>query len=430
MAEPLVTPLVTVVGLGPADADLITGATTEALASGCPVFLRTTRHPAAGAAPSAVSFDEVYDSADSIEEVYAEIVERLVAAAEASGSVVYAVPGSPVVAERTVELLMADHRVRVNLLAALSFLDLAWVRLAIDPVALGVRVVDGHRFAVEAAGERGPLLVAQCDRREVLSEIKLALEDGPMVTVIQRLGLPDESIIEVDWAELDRSFEPDHLTSLWIPRLASPVASELVAFSELVRQLRAGCPWDAEQTHLSLRRYLLEETYEVLEAIDSFVAETGDGADELCEELGDLLFQVYLHATIAAEEGWFDLADVARGVHDKLFARHPHVFGDLEVSGPDEVRRRWEADKLAEKQRDSVMDGIPPALPALATAAKVQRKAANVGVSLDATPSDDPGATLWEAVARLSSVGIDAEDALRRTTARFVAEFKKREHDT
>ena len=423
-------PLITVVGLGPADDQLITMAAVRLLDSGRPVFLRTTRHPAASAAVGAVSFDDVYESADSMDEVYREIVERLVVAATEAGSIVYAVPGSPVVAEHTVELLVADDRVQVDVIAALSFLDLAWVRLAVDPVATGVRVVDGHRFAVEAAGERGPLLVAQCDRREVLSDIKLSLDDGPTVTVIQRLGLPDESIIDVDWAELDRSFEPDHLTSIWIPRLASPVASELVEFAELVRDLRAGCPWDAEQTHASLRRYLLEETYEVLEAIDGFDPETGDGVDELCEELGDLLFQVYFHATIAAEEGWFDLADVARGVRQKLFDRHPHVFGDVVVADADEVKRMWEANKVTEKQRDSVMDGIPAALPALAFAAKVQRKAANVGVTLGAKPSDDPGTALWEVVARLSAVGIDAEDALRRTTAAFVAEFKARELET
>ncbi len=422
-------PLVTIVGLGPADDQLITAAATRVLDSGRPVFLRTARHPAATVATGAVSFDDVYESAASMQDVYSEIVERLVTAATDAGSIVYAVPGSPVVAEHTVELLVADDRVQVEIVAALSFLDLAWVRLAVDPVAAGVRVVDGHRFAVEAAGERGPLLVAQCDRREVLSDIKLSLDDGPTVTVIQRLGLSDESIIEVEWAELDRSFEPDHLTSIWIPRLAAPVAAELVSFAELVRDLRAGCPWDAEQTHASLRRYLLEETYEVLEAIDGFDPETGDGVDELCEELGDLLFQVYFHATIAAEEGWFDLADVARGVRQKLFDRHPHVFGEVEVSGSDDVKRMWEANKLTEKGRDSVMDGIPVALPALAYASKVQRKAATVGVKLDTKPSDDPGTALWEVVARLSAAGIDAEDALRRTTDAFVAEFKSHEHD-
>ena len=111
----------------------------------------------------AASFDALYDAADRIEDVYAGIVEALVADASEHGEVLYAVPGSPVVAERTVELLAADGRVDVELVPALSFLDLAWVRLGVDPVERGVRLVDGHRFAVAAAGERGPLLVGQCD---------------------------------------------------------------------------------------------------------------------------------------------------------------------------------------------------------------------------------------------------------------------------
>src|SRR4051812_23397512 len=151
--------------------------------------------------------------------------------------------------------------------AALSFLELAWPRLGVDPVAAGVRVVDGHRFAVEAAGQRGPLLVAQCDAKEVLSGIKLAVEDGPVapVTVLQRLGLPDESVRPVGWDDIDRDVDADHLTSLWIPALAAPVGVELIRFDELVHTLRERCPWDREQTHDSLRRHLIEEAYEALE---------------------------------------------------------------------------------------------------------------------------------------------------------------------
>jgi tetrapyrrole methylase family protein/MazG family protein len=421
-------PSVTVVGLGPADAGLVTAASITAIGSGRPVFLRTARHPASTVAPGAETFDEVYESAGSMSEVYGTIVERLVAAATAAGSVVYAVPGSPVVAEHTVELLAADDRVDIEIIPALSFLDLAWARLAVDPVAVGARIVDGHRFAVEAAGERGPLLVGQCDRREVLSGIKLSLDDGPPVTVIQRLGLPDEAIFEVPWDDLDRSFEPDHLTTIWIPHLAAPVAAELVRFAELVRDLRAGCPWDAQQTHESLRRYLLEETYEVLETIDELDEATGDGIDEFCEELGDLLFQVYFHSTIASEEGWFDLADVVRGVHDKLWRRHPHVFGDTEISGPDDVVAMWEANKRVEKRRDSVMDGIPPALPALARAAKVARKAAHSGIDAGFEPGPaDPGAELWELVGRMSAAGLEPEDALRETTNRYIRRFRQAE---
>jgi len=164
--------------------------------------------------------------------------------------VVYAVPGSPLVAERTVELLRADRRVSVTVEPALSFLDLAWARLGVDPLAAGVTLVDGQRFTVEAAGLSGPLLVAQCDTVDVLSAIKLSVDEAPPadVVVLQRLGLAEESLTSVAWDDLDRTVRPDHLTCLWIPELRPPVAAELMRFWELVRTLRERCPWDRQQT--------------------------------------------------------------------------------------------------------------------------------------------------------------------------------------
>jgi tetrapyrrole methylase family protein/MazG family protein len=389
-------------------------------------FLRTTRHPAASLLSGAESFDAVYDGAATQPAVYAEIVERLVVAAGEHGEVLYAVPGSPRVAEDSVALLVADGRVEVDVLPALSFLDLAWVRLGVDPLTAGVRVVDGARFAVEAAGERGPLLVSHCHDRAVLSSIKLAVDgDPPPVTVLQRLGLPDEAIAEVAWSDLDRTVEPDHLTSLWIPEMAAPVAAEVVRFVELVRTLRARCPWDQKQTHASLTRHLLEETYEVLEAIGNLppdgAVDPDEAYDHLEEELGDLLFQVVFHATLGAEEGRFTLADVARGIHDKLVLRHPHVFGDVQVGGADDVVRNWEQIKKEEKGRASVMEGIPASLPSLLFAAKVQRKAASLGIDTDPAPGvvsgDDLGEALFALVAAARRLDLDPETVLRARAA-------------
>lgn len=440
-------PRVVVVGLGPGGPDLVTTGTLGAVEEHPIRFLRTARHPAATVVPGAETFDAVYDGAETLDEVYPAIADRLVAAARTHGTVLYAVPGSPLVAERTVELLLADERVEVEVVPALSFVDLAWVRLGVDPVAAGVRVVDGHRFAVEAAGERGPLLVGQCDSRVVLSEVKLVLDSGPdpsvgpdtTVTVLQRLGLPDEAVVTVAWEDLDRVVEPDHLTSVWIPQLAAPVAREVARFAQLVADLREGCPWDREQTHQSLRRHLLEESYEVLEAIDQLDEATGEGFDHLAEELGDLLFQVLFHSRLAEEEGHFTLADVAATVHDKLWARHPHVFGDVEVSGPDDVVRNWEQLKKAEKQRESVFDGIPDALPALLHATKVEKKAATLadsGVDLGSvagppglagavaaasarTDDDTVGALLLAVVDLARGAGVDPENALRAASVRY-----------
>ncbi len=423
---------VTVVGLGPGGPDLVTAGTLAAIDAVPVRFLRTSRHPAASVVAGAASFDRLYDDAETFADVYRAIADELVTAAGAAGHVLYAVPGNPRVLERSVELLLADARVEVDVLPALSFLDLAWVRLGIDPLEAGVRLVDGHRFEIDAAGERGPLLVAHCHNRRVLSDIKVAVDgDGTdRVLVLQRLGLADESVTEVAWADLDRDVEPDHLTSLYIPSLASPVASEVVRFAELVRTLRARCPWDQEQTHQSLTRHLLEETYEVLEAIDGLDGE-GGGYEHLEEELGDLLFQIVFHATLAAEAGQFTLADVARTVHDKLVVRHPHVFGDVVAADAEAVMATWEQRKKAEKGRGSVFDGIPGNLPSLLFAYKVQRKAASVGVEVpvesvggvvDVAGLDGEeaiGAALFAVVAAARRADVDPESALRTAAARF-----------
>jgi tetrapyrrole methylase family protein/MazG family protein len=392
---------VVVVGLGPAGPELITAATRTAIDGARHRYLRTARHPAAVVVGNARSFDDLYDSIASFEDVYAGIVDALIEAATANGEVLYAVPGSPLVSERTVELLRDDPRIELEVLPGPSFLDLAWDRLGIDPMDASVRLVDGPSFAVQAAGERGPLLVGQCWSRQVLSEIKLAVDHPPeaRVTVLQRLGLADEAVFAVDWADLDRSVEADHLTTLFVPHLAEPVAGDLARLEELVRTLRQRCPWDRQQTHASLTRHLLEETYEVLEAIEALGS--GPAAyHHLEEELGDLLFQVYFHSVLAAEAGEFGLADVARGVHDKLVRRHPHVFGTVEAETPDAVMANWEQIKKQEKGRDSVMDGIPGALPSLLHAHKVQRKAATLG--LDWPTSDAARLDAEEGLAALA----------------------------
>ena len=428
------TGTVVVAGLGPAGPDLVPAATRAAFASVEPDarILRTARHPAAAGVEAGATFDHRYEAAATMDEVYGGIVDDLVAAATRLGRVVYGVPGSPLVAERTVGLLReraAAGDVVVEVVPALSFLDLVWDRLGVDPVAAGVRLVDGHRFAVEAAGERGPLLVAQTDSSFTLSEVKLALDDGPTVTVLQRLGLPDERVAEVAWADLDREVDADHLTTLWVPRLASPVAGELQRLVATVRSLRERCPWDREQTHQSLTRYVIEEAHEVVEAIDALGDEPGDEVDALCDELGDLLFQVVLHAAIAEQAGWFDLADVAAGVDEKLVRRHPHVFGGVEVADADEVVRNWDAAKRAERpERTSPLDGIPAGLPALQLAAKALRRAGALPPAPPVPPRGqgpgpavteaEAGDELLEVVQRLGAGGLDLEAALRRAVRR------------
>jgi tetrapyrrole methylase family protein / MazG family protein len=423
-----VSPRLTVVGLGPAGPELVNTATLDAIATVAPErrWLRTSRHPSAPVAGAAHTFDAAYDAEATFDEVYRRIADTLLAAVgDGGGPVLYAVPGSPRVLERSVDLLVADGAaagVDVEVVPAMSFLDLAWVRLGVDPFEQGVRLIDGHRFEVAAAGERGPLLVAHCHNQRVLSDVKLGFEDEtpPSAVVLQRLGSPDEAVVEVDWEDLDRVIEADHRTTVYVPVAAAPVAAELVRFDGLVRTLRQECPWDREQTHASLTRYLLEEAYEVLDAV------TAGDDDHLEEELGDLLFQVVLHSAIARERGAFTLADVARGIHDKLYARHPHVFGDVVAETAEDVFGTWEANKKAEKGRASVFDGIPSSLPALLYAAKVLRKASSVAVEHEPGGAD-LGSRFLDLVAEARSEGVDPEAALRLAAQELADRARERE---
>ena len=225
---------------------------------------------------------------------------------------------------------------------------------------------------------------------------------------------------------------------------SSQEGRQLLELVRVMARLRGpgGCPWDAEQTHASLARHLLEETHEVLAAIDD-----GD-PDAVRDELGDVLLQVVFHAQISADEGGWDVDDVAQGLVDKLIRRHPHVFGEVEVSGADEVLVNWERIKADEQGGDprGLEDDIPAALPALARASKVQRRAAGFGfdwrtreaalaklheeldeLESSATPEEaeaELGDVLFAAAAVARRIGVDPESALRRTTARFARRFE------
>jgi len=433
-------PQIDVVGLGPAGPDLVTAGTLGLVEQIEHRYVRTSRHPSASVIQGA-SFDHHYEASESFDEVYNQIVDDLVAAAAEHGRILYAVPGSPRVAEHTVELLSSSVEVNVVVHGALSFLDLSWVALGIDPFDNGVRVIDGHRFAAESAGQRGPLLVGQCHSNQVLSDIKLSIEDAGQVrgVLLHHLGLPDEQVIEVAWADIDRTLDADHLTSLYVPELPTGVAQAFSQFDQMVKRLRQDCPWDAEQTHASLRRYLLEESYETLEALDRLDAvDTEDHGQreqryaDVQEELGDLLYQIFFHSILASEEGWFDVAAVAQGIHDKLFERHPHVYGDVETTLED-LPAQWEAAKRKEKGRGSVMDGIPAALPALLYATKVQKKAIAIGqaappgLEADVASEADIGELLFSAVALARSLGVDAESALRQHAVAFADQVRATE---
>jgi tetrapyrrole methylase family protein/MazG family protein len=450
---------IVVVGLGPAGTDLMLPAARTALERIAVRYARTGRHPAAveldAAGVAMTTFDDRYESEPDLDAVYAGIVDALIDAAFTHGEIAYAVPGSPTVAEHTVARLherAEDAAIEVVVIPGLSFADLAWARLGLDSFR-GGHVVDARSIAASAAGLSGPMLIAQCDNSFVLSEVKLVLLDAlppeTPVTVLSRLGLADERVTRVALADLDRDVVPDHLTSLFVDTGGIAVAGEVAALVALTERLRGpgGCPWDAEQTHHSLARHLLEEAYEVIEAIDALPADAPGGAepipagayDALEDELGDLLFQVVIHSVLAREAGAFTIADVARGIHEKLVRRHPHVFGTVSVEGSGDVVRNWEQIKQEEKGTGSLVAGITTGLPALLLIPKLFRKANSIGLepsadavgraaaALDAIDAGSGEVALGELLAAVVAIawdqGVDPEAALREWARRYRDQF-------
>ena len=405
--------MITIVGLGPGAVGHLS-LETMSIMQGCEqVILRTAVHPTvAELAKQGVKYtscDDLYEAGASFEEVYQNVVTRVLTAAH-KGDVVYAVPGSPLVAEKTVVLLREQAKAQNLELAikpSMSFLDLAYVALGIDPIA-GLRIIDAQDFGAIADAGQYPLMITQVYSQLVASDLKIALmenlPDEYELYFLRNMGLEDEECRPVKLFELDRQPKIDHLTSVCIPPMGEDenMPCGIMAFGEdeeeeavenmvdtasfddvdiqplvdVMRTLRepGGCPWDREQTHASIRSNMIEEVYEYLEAVD---AEDTEG---MREELGDILMQIVFHARMAEEAGRFDLQDVIDEVVDKLIRRHPHVFGETKVTGSDEVLVNWEAIKKTEKtERKHVLDGVTQGLPALLRAYKLQSKAAKVG---------------------------------------------------
>ena len=449
---------ITIIGLGPGDAGLITRQAWHLLSAADTVCLRTRRHPAVAGLPTHLrlhSFDAIYDTADDFAAVYQAIAAEVLRLAT-DDDVLYAVPGHPYVGEATVTAIArgaAEAGIPLRVVAGLSFVEPALA-------ALGVDALDGLQLfdAIELAGflypplnPDVPVLLGQVYSRLLAGELKTALmsiypPEQP-VALVHAAGEADELIEHLALHEIDHSERIDHLTSLYIPAL--PVKAGLTALAETVAVLRSpnGCPWDREQTPQSLRDGFLEEAYEVLAALDAA------DDDNLREELGDLLYHILMQTTLAAEAESFTLTEVIAGIEAKLKRRHPHVWGDWQVSSSADVLRNWEVLKQREKSDrgdsaapTSTLDGIPPALPALARSQKIQTKAAATGFDWPdiegvfaklaeevaevraAETADDKRAELGDVlfvVVNLARwLGADAETALREANERFGRRFR------
>jgi tetrapyrrole methylase family protein/MazG family protein len=479
--------LITLIGLGAGDVDTLSRGAERALqeasalhaAGRGALFVRTSRHPVVAALTewglAFEALDSLYETLPDFDAVYSAIADRVLGAAGRDGGafpVALAVPGHPLFGEEAVRRIRERAEalaIATSIVGSGSFVEAA-LTAAGESLSEGFDVRDALTLqetdVVRNDGLTGqgridssrPLLLYQVFDAASASHAKLALmrdypDDWPVTLIRHASVRGEESADSVPLFELDRQ-PVDHLTAVFVPPLPPerrrPMFGSLVG---IMRRLRApdGCPWDLEQTPQTLKPYLIEETYEVIEAIDA------DDPALLCEELGDALLQVVFHAQLASEEGVFTIDDVVGGIVEKLIRRHPHVFGDLAVADSDEVLRNWERIKRTENTekdaswRASVLDGVPKGLPALMKAAEISKKVVKVGfewaeladvlTKLDeeveelkaevAKPPPDHekiaaeiGDVLFTVVQVARWQKVDAEEALRTMLARFTRRFR------
>ncbi|HET8522876.1 MAG TPA: MazG family protein [Thermomicrobiales bacterium] len=434
-------PTLTIVGLGPGDPQLRTVAAQRALDAADHIILRTGIHPGLAdllADARVTTCDDIYELGGSFDEVYAKIAERVVEAAITS-DLVYAVPGNPAFGERTLAAIrerLVETSVNVVVQSAVSALDVVATALGVDPLSGQAQLVDAADLSAAIAGEpfsgglidlspSKPCLVMQVYSPGIASDVKLALTrlypDEHQVTLISAAGVGiEETVRACQLFEIDR-YPVDHLKSLWVPALPElDVHRTAASLQRITAHLRSpeGCPWDRKQNHASLRGAVIEEAFEVVDAIDA-----GD-VEHLAEELGDLLLQVFLQSQIAEEQDEFLLEDVYEQITTKLIRRHPHVFGEDVARTPDAVVQTWERIKAQERRQKGEtatepaplhpLDKLPRSMPAMQKVARALAKQGAGNGALSYATRDVVANQLFDAVAGAVSAGLDPESELER----------------
>ncbi|MFJ7512989.1 nucleoside triphosphate pyrophosphohydrolase [Peribacillus simplex] len=386
---------ITIIGLGAGDLDQLPLGIYKKLIQTEQCFVRTIDHPVIGDLKregiNFTAFDGIYEKHDQFEAVYEEIAGTLLQEAS-NRSVLYAVPGHPMVAEKTVQLLLEKSPalgIAIKLEGGQSFLDPLFQAIKIDPIE-GFQLLDGTDLSPDDLHITQHMIIGQVYDAFSASNVKLTLmeklPDDYEIYIVTAAGSSQEKVTKCALFELDRQMELSNLTSVYVP----PVKEEALQYREfsklrqIIAELRGpdGCPWDKKQTHESLKKYLIEEAYELIDSIDE---EDDEG---MVGELGDVLLQVMLHSQIGEDEGMFTIDDVIEGITAKMIRRHPHVFGNVEVEGEEDVLVNWQKIKEDEKGSEtkalkSILDGIEKSLPNLLRAEEYQKRAAKVGFDWD-----------------------------------------------
>ncbi|UBK68673.1 bifunctional methyltransferase/pyrophosphohydrolase YabN [Clostridium perfringens] len=377
-----------IMGLGPGAYEALTIGALKELKNNKNIYFRTEKHPTVDFLKDEgikfESYDHAYEKYDSFDDVYKYIAEDLITKVKDDEDLIYAVPGHPLVAEKSVINLIElckENNIKYEVLPAVSFVDAMMEALQVDPIE-GVKIIDAFDMKNQILDKRVGTIITQVYNNFIASEVKLRLlegyEDDTEIIFVRAAGIEGlESIRKIPLYELDWQEDIDYLTSIYIPKDLGN-KKDFQDLLDIIETLRnpGGCPWDREQTHESLKSALLEECYEVIDAIEN------EDEDALIEELGDVLLQVVFHASIGKEDGYFDIMDVIGGISNKMVNRHPHVFGNEEANTSEQVLVNWDEIKKEEKGIKTLteeMQNIAKSLPATTRAYKVQKKAKKVG---------------------------------------------------
>jgi len=453
-------PSITVASLGPGDPALMTLQTADALRHAKTLILRTARHRAAAWLEEQqlayTHFDDMYDSYDDFDDMHRAMARKLWQAA-AESPVTYAVIDAGT--DGSVSALQASmpEGASLTVLPGVSMADACLAALPVDmPRASSVRILPATDWEGAAADPRTPLLITEIWNPVLAGDVKLWLtdlyDDEQPVVLYPSSAKVNRKPVVIPLMELDRQRTYDHTVCLYIPAVGLQ-KRQRYCFEDLVEILSilrspGGCPWDREQTHETLRKYLIEEAYETIGAIDS-----GD-PDAIADELGDVLLQIVFHADIAKSHMDFTISDVTTAICRKMIYRHAHIFGDDHCETADDVTANWERLKKKEKgltTQASVLADVSKGLPALMHAAKVQKKAALVGfdwddalsalpkvseeaeevrAELDAQrdPTEELGDLLFSCVNVTRLCGLEPEQVLRAATEKFIRRFTAMEN--
>lgn len=452
-------PVITVVSLGPGDPSLMTLQAADALRQAKRLILRTGRHGvSAWLEASGIAYDtldSLYDQYEDFDELHAAMASTLWRQA-ADGPLTYAVMDASTDGSVAALAAIRSQEATLHRLPGLTAADACLAAVPPEKIGRGLRILPAVECVGSSPDPRLPLMITELDNRALAGDVKLWLTDLYDDEMQAVFFPPSEKArrkaMLLPLVDMDRQKHYDHTCCLYVP--PAPLKErQRFCFSDLVEVMgilrgEGGCPWDREQTHESLRKYLIEEAWEAVGAIDE-----GD-PDHLADELGDVLLQVVFHASIGQAHGTFSLSDVTTDICRKMIYRHAHIFGDAVCHTSGEVSASWEALKMTEKglsTQAEVLQDVSLGLPALMRAGKVQKKAALVGFDWDtpqealpkvheeaeevleelvkgADPGEELGDLLFSCVNVARLCGLEPEFLLKHATEKFIRRFEAMEN--